>query len=282
MTNSRLHIPANILAILTFLLIAAGALLTSGIRPLPGTSPTAEAVTPMKGAAQIEEAHRILAALVGVLAVGLAIVSSPEIRLPAWITVGLVVVDALLGLQGGPGGMLAPVGGVFHAILAPLVFAGVASLVLFTSKNWLDPAVPARDVWPPLNRLAIVVPAFLILQIALGAAFRHNTVGVFWHILNAMVTLLLILMFGICVVRQYPEHPTLQPAAVQLLVVTGVQVLLGFAAFLVLLIVSQTNMALIVISVIHVLTGALTLAASIVLSLQFKRSGAVAASQTGH
>jgi heme A synthase len=97
-----------------------------------------------------------------------------------------------------------------------------------------------------------------------------------------MVTLMLILMFGICVVRQYPEHPTLRPAAVQLLVITGVQVLLGFAAFLVLLIVSQTNMALIVISVIHVFTGSLTLAASVVLSLQLRRSGAAAASQTGH
>ena len=142
-------------------------------------------------------------------------------------------------------------------------------------------AVPARDIWPPLTSWPLV-PVFVILQIALGAAFRHNTMGVFWHILNAMVTLLLILMFAICVVRQYPEHPTLRPAAVQLLVITGVQVLLGFAAFLVLLIVSQTNMALIVISVIHVVTGSLTLAASVVLSLQFRRSGAVAASQTGH
>jgi heme A synthase len=171
---------------------------------------------------------------------------------------------------------------VFHGVLAPILFVAVASLVLFTSRNWIQPAVPARDIWPPLNKLAIVVPVFLVLQIALGAAFRHNTIGVFWHILNAMVTLLLILMFGICVVRQYPEHPTLRPAAVQLLVITGVQVFLGFAAFLVLLIVSQTNMALIVISVLHVLTGSLTLAASVALSLQFRRSGAAAASQTGH
>ena len=282
MTNSRLHLPAVILAILTLLLIAAGALLTSGIRPLPGTSSAPAAVTPMTGAEQIEQAHRILAALVGIFAVGLAVVSSPEIRLPAWTAVGLVIVDALLGFQGEAGGMLSPVGGVFHALLAPVLFAVVTSLVLFTSRNWTDPAVPAQDIWPPLNKLAIIVPVFLILQIALGAAFRHNTMGVFWHILNAMVTLLLILMFGICVVRQYPEHPTLRPSAVQLLVITGVQVLLGFAAFLVLLIVSQTNMALIVISVLHVLTGSLTLAASVVLSLQFRRSGAAAASLTGH
>jgi heme A synthase len=282
MTNSRLHLPATILAILTFLLIGVGALLTSEIRPLPGASPAPAAITPIAGAEQIAQGHRILAALVAVFAIGLAIVSTPEIRLAAWIAVGLVVLDAVLGLQPGAGGMLPPASGVFHAVLAPILFAAVASLVLFTSRNWIQPAVPARDIWPPLNKLAIVVPVFLVLQIALGAAFRHNTIGVFWHILNAMVTLLLILMFGICVVRQYPEHPTLRPAAVQLLVITGVQVLLGFAAFLVLLIVSQTNMALIVISVLHVLTGSLTLAASVALSLQFRRSGAAAASQTGH
>jgi heme A synthase len=282
MTKSRLHTPATILAILTLLLIASGALLTSDIRPLPGVSSVPSIVMPISGAEKIGRTHDGLAAAVALLAISLAIVSSPEIRAPAWTAVGLVIVDALLGLQGGPGGMLSPLAGVFHALLAPVLFAVVVSLVLFTSKNWIDPAIPARDLWPPLNKLAILVPVFVILQIALGAAFRHNTMGVFWHILNAMVTLLLILMFGICVVRQYPEHPTLRPAAVQLLVITGVQVLLGFAAFLVLLIVSQTNMALIVISVMHVLTGSLTLAASVVLSLQFRRSGAAAASQTGH
>ncbi len=282
MTNPRLHLPASILAILTFLLIGVGALLTSEIRPLPGTPPVPSANTAAAGAEPIAQVHRILAALVGILAIGLAIVSTPEIRLPAFVTVGLVVIDAVLGLRPGAGGMLPPAGGVFHALLAPILFAAVASLVLFTSRNWINPAVPARDIWPPLNKLAIVVPIFLVLQIALGAAFRHNMMGVFWHILNAMVTLLLILMFGICVVRQYPDHPTLRPAAVHLLVITGVQVLLGFAAFLVLLIVSQTNIALIVISVFHVLTGSLTLAASVVLSLQFRRSGAAAASQTGH
>ncbi len=282
MKNSRLHLPATILAILAFLLIGFGALLTSEIRPLPGASPASAAVTPVAGSAQIARAHRILAALVAVFAVGLAIVSTPDLRLPAWIAVGLVVVDGVLGLQPGARGMLLPAEGVFHAILAPVLFASIASLVLFTSRKWMEPAVPAGDIWPPLNKLAIVVPVFLVLQIALGAAFRHNTMGVFWHILNAMVTLLLILMFGICVLRQYPEHPTLRPAAVQLLVITGVQVLLGFAAFIILLIVSQTNMALIVISVLHVLTGSLTLAASVVLSLQFRRSGAAAASQSGH
>jgi heme A synthase len=282
MTNSRLHTPAIILAILIFLLIATGALLTSGIRPLPGTDPSPAAVTPMSGAEQLEEAHRILAAVVAVLAVGLAIAGSPEVRVPAWIAVGLIIVDGLLGLQTGAGGMLSAAGGLLHALLAPILFAVVVSVVLFTSRNWTDPAIPAKDMWPPLNKLAIWVPAFVILQIALGAAFRHNTIGVFWHILNAMLTLMLILVLGICVVRQYPEHPVLRPAAVAMLAITGVQVLLGFAAFMVLLVVSTNNMGLIIVSVIHVLTGSLTLAAAVVLSLQLRRSAVAGASLTGH
>jgi len=282
MTNSRLHSSAILLAILVFLLIASGALLTSDIRPLPGTAPAAAPGTPIADAVQIEEVHRILAAVVAVLAVSLAIIGSPETRLPAWIGAGLVVVDGLIGFQSGEGRMLSAFTGFLHALLAPLVFAAVASVILFTSTTWADPAVPAKDVWAPLNNLAVIVPVYVIFQIALGVAFRHNAIGVFWHILNAMLTLMLILVFGICVLRQYPEHPTLRPAAVGLLVVTGAQVLLGFAAFLVLLIVAANNMALIVVSVLHVVTGSLTLAAAVALSLQFRRAAQTGASVTGH
>jgi hypothetical protein len=91
--------------------------------------------------------------------------------------------------------------------------------------------------------------------------------------------LLLIMVWGVCVLRQYPEHPTLRPKAIALLVITGVQVLLGFAVYLVLLIVSRNNGALIVAGVLHVLNGSLTLAASVVLALELRRSGR---SQTGH
>ena len=112
------------------------------------------------------------------------------------------------------------------------------------------------------------------LQITLGAAFRHNATGVVWHILNAGITLLLIMVLGVCVLRQFPEHPSLRPAAVWLLVITGVQVLLGFTVYMVMLIVSANNMTLIVSGVLHVMTGSLTLAASVVMWLEIRRCDA--------
>jgi len=270
MKTPALHRYAHLLAVFTFLLIAVGALFTSVILPLPGTAATG-AIPPAAGSTQLAEIHIILAGIVAVLALGLAILSSPGIRIAAWTAFGLVVIE----------GLIPSFSGLLHALLAPILFSIVVAIAVLTSRSWEAPPVPAADIWPPVRKLAILVPAFLVLQIALGAAFRHNDIGVMWHILNAMIVLLLVLMLGICVLRQYPEHPTLRPAAIALLVITGIQVLLGFAAYLILLMVSTNNAALIVAGSIHVVTGSLTLAASIVLSLQLRRSVLAAASQSG-
>jgi heme A synthase len=96
--------------------------------------------------------------------------------------------------------------------------------------------------------------------------------GVIWHILDAMIVLLVILMAGVFVLREYPDHPSLRPAALALLIITGVQVLLGFSVYLVLLISSENNSGLIVTGVLHVVNGSLTLAASVVLAIQMKQN----------
>jgi heme A synthase len=87
-----------------------------------------------------------------------------------------------------------------------------------------------------------------------------------------MIVLLVILIAGIFVLRQYPEHPTLRPAALTLVIVTGVQVLLGFSVYLVLLMSDTNNAGLIITGVLHVVNGALTLAASVVFTMQMQRN----------
>jgi len=74
------------------------------------------------------------------------------------------------------------------------------------------------------------------------------------------------------VLRQYPEHPSLRPAALTLTIVTGVQVLLGFSVYLVLLMSETNNTGLIITGALHVVNGALTLAASVVLAMQMQRN----------
>jgi heme A synthase len=67
-----------------------------------------------------------------------------------------------------------------------------------------------------------------------------------------------------------PEHPALRPAAIALDVVTGLQVALGFATFII-LILGSDGAPLLFLSVAHVATGALTLAASAMVAVQTLR-----------
>ena len=87
-----------------------------------------------------------------------------------------------------------------------------------------------------------------------------------------MIVLLVILIGGVFVLRQYPEHPALRPAALAMVVIAGVQVLLGFTVYFVLLMSSENNLGLIITGVLHVINGALTLAASVVFAMQLQRN----------
>jgi heme A synthase len=261
MKSPWLHRGAVVTAALAFVAIGFGAYLTSTIRPLPGPN-----AGPLGTAPTLNQSHIVLAFVLAAFMLALAF----RLRsLAGWTALAAVAVEGIIGNY-------AP---VLHAILAPIVFSSFVAVALFTSVSWSQPPVPVPDLWPPLRNLSILTPVFLVLQISLGAAFRHNALGVWWHILNSMIVLLLIMVLGVCMLRQFPEHPTLRPASVALLVITGVQVVVGFAVYMIILIVSQNNLALILSGVVHVLNGSLTLAASVVLALQLRRSDR---SQTGY
>ena len=147
----------------------------------------------------------------------------------------------------------------------------VASAVL-TSKRWEAGPKHVECSWKPLRPLGIAVPILVVLQIGLGTAFRHNAMGVVWHILDALIVLAVAMVAGVCVLRQYEEHHSLRPAALALLIIVGVQVLLGFSVYLVLLMSSENNTGLIVTGMLHVINGSLTLAASVVLAMQMHRN----------
>ena len=89
-----------------------------------------------------------------------------------------------------------------------------------------------------MRSLAIAVPAIILLQTTLGASYRYHALGVIWHILNAMIVLLLILIVAVFLIRQFPQHRTLRPAAIALAVITSIQVLLGFTTFMMLILFS--------------------------------------------
>jgi heme A synthase len=248
------HRYALLLAVLALIVIALGAFLTSEIRTLPG-APAPSTVT----APSLEQVHRIAGYAVGILTLGLAI----WIRsLAGWIALAAVIAEGLS--TGVP---------VVHAFDAQVFFALVIAVAALTSKSWQAGPQPVESQWKPLQPLGMAIPFFVFLQVALGAELRHNATGVLlWHILNALIVLLVILIAGVFVLRQYPEHPSLRPAALSLVIFTGVQVLLGFTVYLVLLISEQNNTALMITGALHVVNGALTLAASVVFAMQMQRN----------
>lgn len=176
-----------------------------------------------------------------------------------WVAVTVFLIEATLGATPVIRS-LSPVTDILHALLGQVAFGSVYAIAVLTSKRWLERPTFIEDTWrPSLRTLALILPAVVLLQIALGAAFRYRAAGVLWHILNAMVVLLLVLIVCVFLLRQFPGHRSLKPVAIALAVVTSVQVFLGFTTFMMLLLFPESSLQVIIFSVLHVGNGALVL-----------------------
>ncbi len=104
------------------------------------------------------------------------------------------------------------------------------------------------------------------------------------HIAGAMLVTLIILVTGVFVLNQFPNHRTLRPAAVAMFGCTFLQVFLGLLAYWVRADNTVDPTMMVVSTVAHVAGGGLTLASSVVLSIQIRRNvrAAEPASARGH
>jgi hypothetical protein len=108
----------------------------------------------------------------------------------------------------------------------------------------------------------------------LGAAYRHQALGIVPHIVGAMIVMLAVMMAGIAVLTQSGKHQVLRASASTLLAVTGLQIVLGIVAYLTR--ISQTDafapgIGVVIFTVAHVAVGALTMAASLVMTIEVFR-----------
>ena len=120
----------------------------------------------------------------------------------------------------------------------------------------------------------------MLVQIGLGAGFRHRAFGLMPHVIGAMLVPLVILLTAMFVLNQFPKHRALRPAAVGLLTITLVQIFLGIAAYVARINAAEYPLAMVLTTVAHVATGGLTLAASVVLAIQIRRNVHARASET--
>jgi heme A synthase len=243
-------------AIVALIAIVLGAVVTSLERPI--------AVTPALQipavARSFEFWHHMAAGIAVVLMVVLAITLRSQL---AWIGLAAGIADGLLGITHQASAS------ILHALLAQIFFGCIVAIAVTTSPAWKRGPDPIDDTWrPSLRSLAIAVPAVILLQTTLGASYRYHALGVLWHILGAMIVLMLNLIVSVFLIRQFPQHPTLKPAAVTLAVLTGIQVLLGFTTLMLLIIIpDESSAAIVIASVLHVTNGALTFAAGLALSI---------------
>src|SRR5690348_8810415 len=146
----------------------------------------------MVGGVKYEHGHRMIAGTVGLLTLFLALWlwKSDErrwVRRLGGIAVLTVIAQAVLGgitvLFYLPG----PVS-VGHACLGQLFFCITVSLALFTRYDWRwDKPVAQDALTPSLRQLAAGTTAAIFLQLMLGAAFRHNGLGIIPHVIGAVV-----------------------------------------------------------------------------------------------
>jgi len=285
--NRAHHSFAVFTASVTFLLLIAGALVTSNDAGLavpdwPTSFGSLYKIPPMVAGVKYEHGHRMVAQFVGLLTIILAIWTWRVDR-RAWMRKLGFAALALVIVQGVLGGItvlyyLPPWVSTAHATMGQTFFCTVVLMTLFTSRNWLEGTRrELLDVRTPrLLTLCRLTTAALFLQLILGAAFRHSALKLVPHLLLAAVVTVLVLWTTTRVLAGYSGIAPLRRPAVLLMSLLVTQLALGFAAYLTRVEwgadAPQPLLSMVVSTVAHVAVGALLLATSVVLSTQAQRN----------
>ena len=267
-----MHTYAVLTAVATFLLIIAGGLVTStdsGLAVPDWPLSYGTWFPPMVGGILYEHGHRMIAATVGLMMLGLAIwLWRVEPR--AWVRrLGYVALGAVV-LQGLLGGLtvlllLPPPVSIAHATLGPTVFCLIVCIAQVTAPSWTAQRARDEDTgWPSLRALGLALAMLATLQLILGAILRHTGGGLAWHLAGAVC---LIATWGWLMQRiRQPQgvlHP-LRSSAQRLGRLLVLQIVLG--GF------SWWGRAHVGIVTLHVGMGALVLSQAVVLAWQTCRT----------
>lgn len=274
----NVHRFAVFTACCTFFLLIAGALVTSNDAGLsvPDWPLSYGSLTPpMVGGIFYEHGHRVIAACVGLLSIGLA-AWLWRVEPRSWVRwLGVVAVGAVVA-QGILGGLtvlffLPPAVSSAHAALAQLFFCTVLSIALFTSAWWERSQTLAVDSGSPgLHSVAALTAGAVFVQLILGAAFRHKGFGIIPHVCWAVVVTVLIFLLARVLRRRFSTVPVLRNGSRLLHLLIGVQLLLGGAAWWSRVYAAdfpQPIPVMVTFTVIHTVMGALVLASTVLLTI---------------
>jgi cytochrome c oxidase assembly protein subunit 15 len=281
--SSWLHGYAVFVAICTFLLVIAGALVTSNAAGLSvpdwPTSFGSFRMPHMAGGVLFEHGHRMIAGTVGILTIllALAVWIKDSRRWVKWVAAGAVFAVLAQALLGGITVLYSlPVAiSASHATLGQIFFCLATSLALFTRADWRWDEPKLEDASAPsLQRLSALMTAAVLLQLVLGAAYRHSGIGVAPHIAGAVVVTLLAVWVVVRIIMKFSRQPRLLRPALFLVALLMLQLPLGIGAYLMKMtarIATQPLPPVVNVTTAHVAMGALVLMASLYLTYQSHR-----------
>jgi heme a synthase len=280
-----LHRFAVVLSACIFLLIIAGALVTSedaglSVPDWPTSFGSIYKIPPMVGGVRFEHTHRMIAEGVGLLTI-LFCVAAFRIDKRRWFRylslagIGTVIAQGILGgltvLFFLPWYISSA-----HAALGQTFFSIAILMALYTGSRWMESA-PARldDEGSPSTRtLATLSICAVYLQLFFGAAFRHSGMSILPHLVNAVLVSGILAWTSIRVLSRYGKIASLRRPAAWILSLLLVQLGFGFAAYLTRVVwgknAAQPLPSMVVTTVIHVAIGALLLAGCFVLEEQVR------------
>jgi cytochrome c oxidase assembly protein subunit 15 len=280
-----LHCFAVFTACATFVLIIAGALVTSNDAGLSipdwPTSFGSFSLPPWHGGIQYEWSHRAIAGSIILLTISIAAwtLLIDRRRWMKWLGIaalGTVITQAILGgltvLLFQP-----PWVSSAHAAVAQTFFCISVSIALFTGRRWIqeEPRAELDQRHPALFTLTVLSILVLYVQLILGAMFRHHGMSWLPHVLNAAVVAIVLSWTAVRAIAVYPHVDAVRRPAIAMLGLMVAQLCLGFLAFITRVMwgrdAAQPELPMVVSTVIHVAVGALLLATTVVLAIEVWR-----------
>lgn len=284
--NRGLHRFACLVAFATFILIVAGASVTShraglAVPDWPTTYGEFMFSFPMSkwvGNIFYEHGHRLIASTVGILTIILAI-WLVRVEPRCWVRCLGIAALAVVIAQGVLGGltvkfMLPPSISIAHASLAEAFFCITVTLAFVTSGRWMQPLAAAEAPNGRLvQRLALVSTATVYAQIILGAVIRHAESGLVLHILGAIAVIGCVIASMFLVLFTVKQRGFLRHTILLLCLVTA-QIAMGLATMMVRVpknAEEQLSAVQTFVPTAHLALGALILATSLGMTLKTYR-----------
>ena len=250
--NRGLHLFAIFVAVLTVVLLLAGALVTSNEAgdsvpdwPL-SFGRWLIASDRFQSGVRYEYSHRFIAGTVGFATFILALWAwfgdhrKRVRRFALLIFVGVVAQGVLGGLRVllVSSGLLntdvaKPLIAVPHALIAQSFFGCIVAIAVLTSRSWFTAHDTRSDAGGyGLRRLTAWSLAIVLTQLVLGAGFRHGAFGILPHALGAVAVTAMVAWTAYATLKRHGDNPYLARPARVLVVVLLTQLTLGVLAYI--------------------------------------------------